>query len=67
MTQRELADGTGMGRDAIARFEAGEREPRIMSLIPIAFALNVPILALLRGVPGTAAQPSSKRSLTVVS
>ena len=34
MSQKALARGAGMGRGAIARLEAGDREPRIMTLLP---------------------------------
>jgi transcriptional regulator with XRE-family HTH domain len=51
-TQKTLATISGVGLDTISRLEAGEREPRIMTLVPITLALAVPLAALLHGIPG---------------
>jgi transcriptional regulator with XRE-family HTH domain len=57
MTQKALALVIGVSRDTVARVEAGEREPRIMTLVPITFALAVPLAVLLQGVPGPKGRP----------
>jgi len=40
-TQDQLAEQIGVSRTAIARYEAGEIEPRLKNLIAIAECLNV--------------------------
>ncbi len=52
LTQEALANASGVGRDTIARVEAGKREPILLTLIPLTFALDVPLQALLLGLPG---------------
>ncbi|HWG08568.1 MAG TPA: helix-turn-helix transcriptional regulator [Solirubrobacteraceae bacterium] len=51
LSQAALAETSGVGRDTIARLEAARREPRLVTLVPLAFALNVSIHVLLAGLP----------------
>jgi transcriptional regulator with XRE-family HTH domain len=52
LSQASLAEISGVGRDTIARLEAAKREPRLVTLVALTFALDVPIQALLAGLPG---------------
>ena len=47
ITQRELAERTGLGRDAIAKYETGARSISVEDLRRIAAALNTTVGVLL--------------------
>lgn len=47
LTQKQLAEKLGITDSAITKYEKGEREPKIETLIKIAEVLNVPIEQLL--------------------
>jgi transcriptional regulator with XRE-family HTH domain len=47
ITQRELAERSGLGRDAIAKYETGARSISVEDLRRIAAALNTTVGALL--------------------
>jgi transcriptional regulator with XRE-family HTH domain len=51
LTQDALSTASGIGRDTIARLEAARREPRILTLVSLAFALRISPQALLAGLP----------------
>jgi transcriptional regulator with XRE-family HTH domain len=43
LTQRELADATGLSRSMISRILSGERMPRLPHALRLADKLNMPI------------------------
>lgn len=47
MTQQQLADALGIAQQSVARWETGEREPRVSTLKRIAAALGCDLSALL--------------------
>lgn len=47
MTQQQLADALGIAQQSVARWEAGEREPRVSTLRRIAAVLGCDLSALL--------------------
>lgn len=47
MTQQQLADALGIAQQSVARWETGEREPRVSTLKRIAAVLGCDIAALL--------------------
>nr|DAI05154.1 MAG TPA: helix-turn-helix domain protein [Caudoviricetes sp.] len=47
MTQQQLADALGIAQQSVARWETGEREPRISTLRRIAAVLGCNVTALL--------------------
>lgn len=55
MTQRELADASGLGRSVIARLENGDHAPTLVTQTKLAYALNarleVPPNGQVRFVP----------------
>lgn len=52
MTQKVLGCAAGVARGTVAALEAGEREPKVITLIPVAVALDVPLIFFLRGYAG---------------
>jgi transcriptional regulator with XRE-family HTH domain len=55
MSQDALAKASGVGRDTITRLEAAQREPRLLTLLPLTFALGIQLQTLLFGLPGPGA------------
>jgi transcriptional regulator with XRE-family HTH domain len=49
-SQDELADRSGIPRETINRIEKGKQEVRMLTLLPIARALGVPLMSLLNGL-----------------
>jgi transcriptional regulator with XRE-family HTH domain len=47
LTQRELADGSGVSREYIARIELGQHDPTLSTLEKLAKALGVKVGRLL--------------------
>lgn len=47
MTQQQLADALGIAQQSVARWETGEREPRVSTLRRIAAVLGCNLSALL--------------------
>ena len=47
MTQQQLADALGIAQQSVARWETGEREPRVSTLRRIAAVLGCDLSALL--------------------
>ena len=47
MTQQQLADALGIAQQSVARWETGEREPRVSPLKRIAAVLGCDVTALL--------------------
>jgi transcriptional regulator with XRE-family HTH domain len=58
LTQSQLADKTGVKRDAVARWEAGNREPSWSNVVALADALGVTCEAFKQE---PAAMPEPKR------
>jgi DNA-binding XRE family transcriptional regulator len=52
VTQQWLADACAVAENTISRLEKPEDEPRLLTLVAVSFALEVPVLKILRGVPG---------------
>jgi transcriptional regulator with XRE-family HTH domain len=50
-SQEALADVCLVRRSTISRVERAEHEPRISTLLAFSFALEVPLRALLEGLP----------------
>ena len=50
LSQDELADRSGIPRETINRLEKGKQEARMLTLLPIARALGVPLMPLLDGL-----------------
>lgn len=50
MRSVDLAKRTGLSKSHISRYESGERLPSVMSLLRIAYGLEVPVVYLLKGV-----------------
>ncbi|HEY3758450.1 MAG TPA: helix-turn-helix transcriptional regulator [Solirubrobacteraceae bacterium] len=50
VSQDQLASRTGIHPTAIGRFERGDREPRLRSILRLAQGLDVPPGALLDGL-----------------
>jgi transcriptional regulator with XRE-family HTH domain len=46
-TQEDLAEASGLSRDAVSRIERGDRGPRLETLEAIACALKIPVTQLL--------------------
>jgi transcriptional regulator with XRE-family HTH domain len=58
LTQREVAERAGIGRDALAKYETGARGIGVDELMRLAAALRTPVAALLgEAPPAAAAQP----------
>ncbi len=55
MTQEQLAEMSGMSRDAISRIERDDRSPQGGSLQNLGRALQVPVAALLEDAAGSPA------------
>jgi transcriptional regulator with XRE-family HTH domain len=53
MSQAELAEVSGLGRDTIVRLEKARQEPRLLTLIPITFGLGRPLSARLAESQGS--------------
>lgn len=53
LTQLALADACGVAENTISRLEKPDHEPRILTCVAVAFALDVPVLNILRGIPGS--------------
>jgi transcriptional regulator with XRE-family HTH domain len=51
MSQQALAGRTHTGEDTIMRTEGGHQEPRLSTVVAWSFALSVPLLSLLSGLP----------------
>jgi hypothetical protein len=52
-TQLALADACMVAENTVSRLEnPDEGEPRLITLVAVSFALDVPLLKLLRGIPG---------------
>lgn len=47
MTQQQLADALGIAQQSVARWETGEREPRVSTLKRIAAVLGCDLSVLL--------------------
>ena len=47
MTQQQLADALGIAQQSVARWETGEREPRVSTLKRIAAALGCDLRDLI--------------------
>jgi len=52
LSQRALADACRLRRGTIVRIEKAEHEPRISTLVACSIALDVPLGAILEGLPG---------------
>lgn len=52
VSQKALAEACQVSRDTISRLERGEQEPRITTLVAFSIALNVPLSAFLKELPG---------------
>lgn len=52
VSQKTLAAACQVSRDTISRLERGEQEPRITTLVAFSIALNVPLSAFLKELPG---------------
>ncbi|HTB50819.1 MAG TPA: helix-turn-helix transcriptional regulator [Solirubrobacteraceae bacterium] len=51
LSQSELARASGVKRETIARLEAAQQEPRLITLVGFSFALRVPLHVFLVGLP----------------
>jgi transcriptional regulator with XRE-family HTH domain len=49
----DLADRSGVSRNTIWRMEEGKQEPRLTTMIALAFALDAPVKVLLVDLPTT--------------
>lgn len=49
LTQEQLAEMSGLSRDALSRIERGDRSARITTLSQLSGALSVPISSLVSG------------------
>jgi transcriptional regulator with XRE-family HTH domain len=58
MTQKELAERSGLTREAVAYLETGHNEPRWKTVVALCAALGVTSDQFLKP-PGTRAVPSS--------
>lgn len=57
LSQEALADACRLRRGTIVRIEKAEHEPRISTLVACSIALDVPLGAILEGLPGVAGSP----------
>jgi transcriptional regulator with XRE-family HTH domain len=50
LSMRALAERGNMHASEISRLERGQRDPRLSTLIRVAWALEIPLADLLRGI-----------------
>jgi len=51
MSQEDLGFASGLHRTEISLLERAGREPRLNTIVRVAYALGVPPVDLLRGIP----------------
>lgn len=62
LTQRALAEQSGVGQVLVARLELGQTDPRLSTLRRLADALSVTVGELVDCAPGTQKRPARKRA-----
>lgn len=60
MSQQALAGRSHVGEDTIIRTERGHQEPKLATAVAWSFALSVPLLFLLIGLPSVAPGPACR-------
>lgn len=65
LTQEQFAELLGVSQSAVARIEAGDRDPRLSTLVRYALGLDVVISHLIDGVPvtGRSTEPAALQAM----
>ena len=66
MSQTGLADAIGITFQQVQKYEKGVNRVGSGRLVRIANALNVPVMTLLRGVPGAAARTADASPVALI-